>query len=161
MTSFFVKYYYSSQYSNIIKEHNKNNGNIKTKPMADINRKRVSFTKHITSLLSFFSFFFFFSLFFYREFQLITFALDDSSLSSNQDSRSLIQPSNLNFPRRPINLLIHNNIRGIHVSKRYTNSHWTHKKTKSTVQINKHKNKYHWTCLYPLRVFQLHHLISI
>ena len=156
MTSFFVKYYCSSQYSYIIKEHNKNSGNIKTKPRADINRKTVSFTKHSTRLLSIF--FFFFSG---RKFQLMAFVLDDNSLLSDQDSKSLIQLSNLYFPRLPINLLIYNNIRGIHVSKRYTNSHWTHKKTKSTVQINKHKNKYHWTCLYPLRVFQLHHLISI
>ena len=133
MTSFFVKYYYSSQYSNIIKEHNKNNGNIKTKPMADINRKRVSFTKHSTRLLFLFE----------REFQIMAFALDDSFLLLDQDPKSLIQLLDLYFPNLPINLLIHNIIRGIHVSKCYTNSHWTHKKTKSTVQINKHKNKYH------------------
>ena len=132
MTSFFVKYYCSSQYS-YINEYNKNNGNIKTKLRADINRKRVSFTKHSTRLLFFFK----------REFQIMTFAFDDSFLSSDQDPKSLIQPLDLYFLSLPMNLLIHNIIRGIHVSKRYTNSHWTHKKTKSTVQINKHKNKYH------------------
>ena len=73
----------------------------------------------------------------------MTFAFDDSFLSSDQDPKSLIQPLDLYFLSLPMNLLIHNIIRGIHVSKRYTNSHWTHKKTKSTVQINKHKNKYH------------------
>ena len=132
MTSFFVKYYCSSQYS-YINEYNKNNGNIKTKLRADINRKRVSFTKHSTHLLFFFK----------REFQIMTFAFDDSFLSSDQDPKSLIQPLDLYFLSLPMNLLIHNIIRGIHVSKCYTNSHWTHKKTKSTVQINKHKNKYH------------------
>ena len=81
MTSFFVKYYCSSQYS-YINEYNKNNGNIKTKLRANINRKRVSFTKHSTHLLFFFK----------REFQIMTFAFDDSFLSSDQDPKSLIQP---------------------------------------------------------------------
>ena len=29
------------------------------------------------------------------------------------------------------------------------------------LHINKHKNKYHWTCLYPLLILELQHLISM